>query len=269
MEVQPSVVALALHPARELPPAPGIDRVEHDGILVVFTPYPNAQVVEPLDLEATGVGRAVATTRKLARERGKRLLAWWIAPGRDELGRALEQEGLVNQDTPGMEAIENAMVLVEPPRGRGDPEVAAKTVENYDEFVAAMSVLMDAFEIPEAMRAEAAPDFPKRWEEYSQSGNPQRQYLATIDGETVGQATAWCGDAGINMFGGAVLEHARGRGVYRALTLARWDEAVRRGTPALTVQAGRMSMPILAKLGFVPVGQIRVYVDELDAEGNT
>ena len=71
------------------------------------------------------------------------------------------------------------------------------------------------------------------------------------------------GGAGINLFGGSVLPEARGKGVYRALTFARWDAAVERGTPALTVQAGKMSMPILERLGFERVGYARVFVDEL------
>jgi GNAT superfamily N-acetyltransferase len=58
-----------------------------------------------------------------------------------------------------------------------------------------------------------------------------------------------------------VLPKARGRGVYRALLFARWDFAVDRGTPALTVQAGRMSRPICERLGFQFVDASRVYVD--------
>ena len=52
------------------------------------------------------------------------------------------------------------------------------------------------------------------------------------------------------LFGGATLPEARGRGAYRALVAARWDDAVARGTPVLVTQAGAMSRPILATLGF-------------------
>jgi hypothetical protein len=38
---------------------------------------------------------------------------------------------------------------------------------------------------------------------------------------------------------------------------ARWDEAARRGTPALAVGAGPMSQPILERLGFRQVHQFR------------
>ena len=53
------------------------------------------------------------------------------------------------------------------------------------------------------------------------------------------------------------------RGVYQALIAARWEAAVARGTPALTVQAGRMSKPIVEKLGFVAVGEAHLYVDTI------
>jgi GNAT superfamily N-acetyltransferase len=84
-----------------------------------------------------------------------------------------------------------------------------------------------------------------------------------MDGRAVGTSYAAFGSAGINLFGGGVVESARGRGVYRALVHARWRHAVDRGTPALTVQAGKMSMPILERLGFGFIAPVRVYVDEL------
>ena len=42
---------------------------------------------------------------------------------------------------------------------------------------------------------------------------------------------------------------------------ARWDEAVERGTPALVVQAGQMSRPILERLGFATVCTVRAFLD--------
>lgn len=264
MPMDEAVVALALHPFRELPTPPGFERVEQQGALCFFHPYPNAQPVEPLGLAVADVPAAVAAARRAARERGKRLQIWWIAPEDSRLGPALEREGLVNQDTPGFEAVETAMALVQPPAGESSPEIAVSVVETYQDFAASTSVVVDAFDFPEAMRTEAAAEIPQRWEEYRDPANPQRQYVARIGDEIVGTATAGFGAAGINLFGGAVLPRARGRGVYRALTLARWEEAVERGTPALTVQAGRMSLPVLAKLGFTKVGEARMYVDTLE-----
>ena len=254
MTLDAAVVTLALHPYRELPTPPGYERVEQDGVLCFFHPYPNAQPVEPLGLAVADMPAAVVTARRAARERGKQLQVWWIAPEDADLGPALEREGLVNEDTPGFEAIENAMVLVQPPRGENGAEIAVSAVENYEDYAASTSVVMDAFEFPEAMRAELAAELPRRWEEYQDPENPGRQYVARIGDEILGT------------FGGAVLPGARGRGVYRALTLARWVEAVEQGTPALTVQAGRMSMPILSKLGFTKVGEVRMYVDDVGSD---
>jgi hypothetical protein len=56
----------------------------------------------------------------------------------------------------------------------------------------------------------------------------------------------------------------RGRGVYRALVRARCDAVVERNTPALTVGAGRMSQPILERLGFITVGWIDCLLDRFD-----
>ena len=58
---------------------------------------------------------------------------------------------------------------------------------------------MDAFEFPEAMRAELAAELPRRWEEYRDPENPGRQYVARIGDEIVGTATATFGAAGINV----------------------------------------------------------------------
>jgi hypothetical protein len=264
VDVPSAVRGLALHPFRELPTPPGVERIERDGILLSITPYPNAQIVEPLDIAPDDVGAAVETARTVARERGKSLLAWWVAPEHYYLGEQLEAVGLVNDNTPGYEAVENAMVLTEPPRGGGGEGVAVKEVETYEEYVESMHVALDAFTIPEEMRAEAEAGFPQRWEEYCHPRNPGRQYIASIAGRVVGTAGAAFGEIGVNLFGGSVAEDARGRGVYRGLTVARWAAAVERGTPALTVQAGRMSKPIVEKLGFVEVGQVRVYVDDID-----
>jgi len=263
MTTDAAVLTLALHPFRELPTSPGVERVELDGSLCFFHPYPNAQPVEPLGLAPADVPAAVAAARAAARERGKGLQVWWIAPEDSDLGPALEREGLVNEDTPGFEAVENAMALVHPPEGESSGEVAVTAVDAYEDFTASTFVVLDAFEFPEAMRAEAAAELPQRWDEYRDPANPGRQYVARIGDEIVGTAGAVFGGTGVNLFGGAVLPRARGRGVYRALTAARWQEAVDRGTPALTVQAGRMSMPVLAKLGFVRVGEARMYVDDL------
>jgi GNAT superfamily N-acetyltransferase len=86
-------------------------------------------------------------------------------------------------------------------------------------------------------------------------------FLAWVDGEPVAAAYASYTDLGVLLFGGATLPEARGRGAYRALVMARAREAERRGTPVVVTHAGRMSRPILERLGFEPVARIDRLVD--------
>jgi GNAT superfamily N-acetyltransferase len=247
----------AVNPWATLPPPLDVELVAIDGATIGFSPMPMAQVVRidgegPTDLRA-----AVEAARAAARERGKSILGWWVTPDRDALADELEACGLRNADTPGFEAVENAMALVEEPRGASDRAIDVRIVESWDDFLAMQSVIRAAFGVPESPLEEVR----KQYEISRRPENPGRGFVAIIDGRAVGASYAAFGDAGINLFGGAVLEDARGRGVYRALVRARWQHAVDRGTPALTVQAGKMSMPILERLGFRQVTTIRMLVD--------
>jgi hypothetical protein len=90
---------------------------------------------------------------------------------------------------------------------------------------------------------------------------------AWLDGEIVAAGTAAPTEHGLLLYGGATLERARGRGAYRAVLHARWQEAVRNGTPALITQGGSMSRPILEALGFERVGEIHMLMDEFGKRG--
>jgi GNAT superfamily N-acetyltransferase len=87
------------------------------------------------------------------------------------------------------------------------------------------------------------------------------EYVAYVDGTPVARASGSFSEHGVTLFGGSTLPEARGRGAYRALVAARWDDAVARGTPALVTQASPMSRPILAQLGFEEVCKIRILLD--------
>jgi GNAT superfamily N-acetyltransferase len=262
VDVPEPVRLQALHPFRELPLGPKSDfrQVRRDGLLVNVNPWPTAQIVEVLD-EPADLAAAVEMARAIAREHDKTILAWWLAPEHHHLAPALEELGLVNEGTPGFEATEHALALVTEPAGDPVEGVEARLPESFEEFVQAGVVMRAAFGLPEAPRD----DLRRRYEESLDPERTGRQVIALIDDRVVGSSFAALGNAGVNLFGGSVAEDARGRGVYRAMTQARWQLAVERGTPALTVQAGRMSLPICERLGFVPVGDVLVYVESLDA----
>jgi hypothetical protein len=99
-----------------------------------------------------------------------------------------------------------------------------------------------------------------------QKGSPVVTYLAYLDGVAAGRATGSFSEHGVSLFGGATLPAARGRGVYRALVHARLGDAAARGTPLAVTQGGPMSRPILARLGFREVCELRVLVDPFDRQ---
>ena len=138
MDVPEPVRRLALCPFHELPVPPDVEQVELDGAFISINRWPTAQIVGmrgngPSDIEAT-----VEAARAVARERGKTIVAWWVPPDQDDVVPALESAGLVNQDTPGFEAIENALALVTPPAADDVDDIEVRMTETWDDFHAAV-----------------------------------------------------------------------------------------------------------------------------------
>ncbi|HZQ81021.1 MAG TPA: hypothetical protein VFB25_03480 [Gaiellaceae bacterium] len=258
MGIPEPVRRLARDPFRELPTPKNIEIVELPGAQIGFSPHPGAQVALPSPA-GMDVPAAVEAARAAARERGKETIAWWLVPEHLELyGARFEELGIVNADTPGFEAVENGLALLEPPAGERVDDVEVRIVETFEDYCAGARVIVECFGYPEQSEEEHR----ERFAEYLDDDRG-RAFIGIVDGQVVGNSFAACADAGVNLFGGSVVPGARGRGVYRALLFARWDFAVERGTSALTVQAGRMSRPICERLGFRFVDASRVYVDTL------
>jgi GNAT superfamily N-acetyltransferase len=257
VDVPEPVRRQAVHPFLELPAPRHIRRIPVAGVQVAITPWPSAQIVDVLD-PALDVVVAIEAARAVAREHDKSTLGWWIAPEHDHLAPMLEEHGLVNEDTPGFEAVENTMALVAPPAGSAVSDVDVTEIATLDDYVVASRLGEEVF----GMNALSDDVLAVRFREMQESPSA-RSFLARLDGRPVGSAFAALGDAGVNLFGGGVHPDARGRGVYRALVQARWEVAVDRATPALTVQASAMARPICERFGFVFVAPVRVFVDTL------
>ena len=116
MNVPEPVRRQAVHPFLRAAAAPRtISGCAVAGVQVALTPVADGadrRGARPGARRRRG-GRCGARAR--ARARQGRRSAWWIAPEHDHLAPLLEEHGLVNEDTPGFEAVENAMALVEPP----------------------------------------------------------------------------------------------------------------------------------------------------------
>lgn len=87
-----------------------------------------------------------------------------------------------------------------------------------------------------------------------------KRVVAYLDGEPVGIGGITVVDGVARLWGGAVMPHARGRGVYRALLDARLRRAAALGARTGLVK-GRVetSAPVLRRAGFTAYGEERSY----------
>jgi hypothetical protein len=209
---------------------------------------PGWNVAQRFRLGDDEVESARAEIHARLRAKGRTACTWEIgthATPTDLVERLLAL-GLVD-DAPTPHAI--GMVLTASP-AQAAPGVEVRRAESYEEHLAASRIAAIAFGGP--VPTEISPPVH----------DPNNSvYLAYVDGEPVARGSASFSDHGVTLFGGSTLPEARGRGAYRALVAARWEDAVARGTPVLVTQASPMSRPILAQLGFREVCEIRILLD--------
>jgi hypothetical protein len=201
------------------------------------------------------VAAGLAEVRAFMREHEVRVGSWWLSERStpDGLEERLIDLGLVR--IPGDYELDGMLLTTEPPSGPAGVE--ARRVRTADEYAAARLLQFDVFNSP----ADHRRDHAALVEEFGR-GDGDAVYAAWIDGELAAAGRAFAAPEGAVLAGGATAGWARGRGAYRALVRARWDDAVDRSSPALVVQAGSMSAPILRRLGFETVCHFRRLQDE-------
>jgi hypothetical protein len=243
------LLAVAEAPAAHITPRhPGV--VEGSGY-VLAPQGPERGSVQQIRLDRRDLEGAVDEVRAKARDRGWSEVHWWVG-GLTEPHDLAELLGF-----PVAETI-TAMALTSAPRGA--PAVDVTRVDNVDDFVAAQEIDLACMGWREDRILEARAGQHAAWERLK---DVYLVCLARDGGEAVGYARAAASDRALMLIGAATLPYARGRGIFTSLVHARWQEAVERGTPALVVQANRESGPILQKLGFETLGEIRLLADRL------
>ncbi len=198
----------------------------------------------------------LAEVRAALRERGRTRTQWEVGSSAPAgLVDALLERGLTHDTDP--HALALVLTREPPPPG---PGLVARRVETFEEYEQANGVQWVAFGMSPSEAEEARSLLPQRWRD-----TVNLTHAVWLDGELVCAGTSAPTEHGLLLYGGATHPRARGRGAYRALVRARWDEAVVRDTPALLTQAGAMSRPILERLGFQRVGAIDMLVDDFGA----
>lgn len=236
-----------------LPPEDGERIVDDRFCLTIGSTLPWAGVCRLRLAPAPGdVEAAVAEIRDLLQKIPK--VVWNVgssATPKDLPGQLLAL-GLRHPDPP-LDPLCAAMVLTTEPETVAGVDV--RRIETFEDHLAGLEILLESDDWPADVAADKRARAKETFERHARRGDVQ--WLASIDGSALAWAQAERADAGLFLGGGATLPTARGRGCYRALVRARWEEAARLGLPGLAVQAQYgSSAPILRQLGFVEVATI-------------
>ena len=254
----PLLREIAEYPNSFGPLGPSDERIDTDRYTLWMGSNKKWNTVQRQHIPADEIADVIAEVRGLLRERGRDTTQWEVGSSAtpDLVDRLLER-GLTMDKEP--HALALVLTREPPPPVAG---IVARRIETYEEYEAANAVQWEAFESTAEEIAEARSELPQRWRE-----TVNVMHAVWLDGEMVAAGTASPSEHGLMLYGGATLPRARGRGAYRALLRARWDEAVRNGTPALFTQGGSMSAPILERVGFERVGEIHLLKDEFGKRG--
>jgi GNAT superfamily N-acetyltransferase len=249
----PVLREVAEYPNSFGPLGPGDERIDTERYTLCMGAGASWNTVQRQRFPVADIDDVLEEVRATLRERGRTKTQWEVGSSAPAgLVDALLEHGLVHDRDPYAVAL---VLTHEPPLG--PPNTVARRIETFEELVAACEVQWEAFEASPAEIEEARALLESRWRE-----SPIVRHAVWLDGKLVCTGTAAPTPHGLLLYGGATLPHARGRGAYRALVRARWDDAVSRNRPVLITQGGSMSRPILERLGFEPVGHVHMLVDD-------
>lgn len=242
-----------------MPSAPGSVRADlSDCVLIHQTgqSFPPAGGVYRVRFEPGTLDERIAAVRGWFREQGRAEFVWWI--GTSATPADLEDQLLARGAAPWEDGVIAVMLTEEAPPEV--PGIQVRRVETYEDFATGRELGFEAAGFTAEQADEVRASFRERWEDRRRTGSAA-SYLAYVDGEPVASGDMLFLPFAGFLSGATTKPEFRGRGVYRALVRARWDEAVRRGTPALIIGAGSMSRPILERIGFRAVAQQHLLLD--------
>jgi len=254
---RPAVEAVAREAIGWLLTGPQVARLQTPAMVLLDRPLPEPwfACATRLSLE-DDVSAQIDSVRAWFRARGRREFFWFVSPETRPLDLA---EQLVRNGAEPDDEL-TAMILDREPAG-APTEVDVRRVRTLQEFLAVERIVVEGFGFPAEMAQQTLAGAERAWAHWQTETN-RLMYLAWVDGVPVAEAGLARTSAGpMLLSGGATLPAGRGRGAYRALVRARWDEAVRQGASELVVQASAMSRPILAHAGFRAVGTVAMFLD--------
>jgi GNAT superfamily N-acetyltransferase len=245
----------AQYPNSFVPLGPDDERIETPRFTLCMGAGNRINTVQRQQFSAGEVDEVLDEVRGLLRRRDRTRTQWEVGSGAtpDKLVSMLLERGLTWDEEPTAVAL---VLSTEPPPG--PPGLTARRVQTLAEYVAACEVQFEAFQTPPDELDKQRQLAIETWNR----GAPRITHAVWLEDQIVGAGTSAPTPYGLALNGGATLPSVRGRGAYRTLIRARWDEAISLGLDALLTQAGAMSRPILERLGFRPVGRIDLLIDD-------
>jgi GNAT superfamily N-acetyltransferase len=241
--------------------APGEVRETRPDVILTHGPIPMPEFGSASRVRlGPSVDGAVTMVREWFAACGRERFVWLVGPSTTptDLERRLLDLGA--EPNPGGAEMMAMVLDCEPPPSPADVEL--RRVETFADYAAMWEIRFEGFGMPDEERDAIRATLPERWtataDDHSRWG-----YLAFVEGVPVAEGSVRRTVHGpLWLAGGVTLPSFRGRGIYRALVRARWDDAVRLGARALVVNANvDTSYPILERLGFRAVGRVRLLAD--------
>jgi len=260
-EIPESIRLFAEQPERlVIEPLPPVRRFNTDRFTLILSPMPSMSNVSCLHTTEAGVDATIADVRRMVQQAGYTRTVWAVGPSSRpaNLVDLLAARGFVPANRPPFEPELTAMALIDAPP-EAPANVETRPIRTLQEYVEAWHIAIEVFNETAEDAAGWLAAAPALWAQ--QDGAERSSYMALIDGQPVGFAFAMAGPDGFLMGGSGVRAASRGRGAYRALVSARWRDAVRLGKPALVIQAGALSRPILARCGFQEICRLTILED--------
>ena len=238
-------------PQRAFPPLPDLRVIERPGWLQIVTPsITNGSLNEVIhaalsqaDADAT-IDATIAAYRALGLK-----FRWRITPlsAPLDLGERLARRGLTWTDGFGMARSTEADLSADP--SIRVVEVDASTLATFSATAAAGW----AQDLAHVARINT--------QVFACAPRHQHMFLAYVDGAPAATASYVPFARSAYLIGGVTVPAFRGRGLYRALVLARLAHARARGLSLATTHArGHSSAPILERLGFAKICSVAMYV---------
>lgn len=240
---------------------PGEVRETRPDVILTHSPTPMPEMGSASRIRfGPEIDGPVTMVRDWFAARGRERFVWLVGPSTTPSDLEPRLLDLGAEPNPGGYDYMPMVLDREPPPSPADVEL--RRVETFADYAAAWEVMFEGFGMPDEERDAIRATVRERWA--ATADDPGRwSYLALVEGVPVAEGSVRRTVHGpLWLAGGVTLPAFRGRGIYRALVRARWDDAVRLGAGALVVIANvDTSYPILERLGFRAVGRVRLLAD--------